>query len=508
MKITELPDNFRPAKSSDDAANELPNQDHKIQFAYLAAVLPKVETLTGLARRFRDEKNPKAQAAASELAKRTMQKHQSLIPDPREIEDQDETEEHLNIKALAQLKLAADNIKNLDDYTPQDTDDPDYLWYDQCCRFITQAKATEYLSDEARQANLHQNLSSQTSKVQQYQYTQARKAFIQAMTLQHDKAENNRREIAVRNRDLPRPKGGSKRLLQHVSQASNAAFDAAHIIHPIRRTDLPLKFSTSIEGKIVDMNWIEEAVKEFRQSINDYSVNISKRYDAITEQIDEVDLIIMEGKDSIIVKLFEDPYPLSKERRESDLEINHHLNIIERQCEDMLRSPKTDRANRNACHRLIATARMNRACVNAGIAYAPREPIYDVIAAVRQNTGLVAARRVALAITNQNWDLANYLTENSLQHNPQDPTPYRTAVEAGLPYPVISVVMTSTGDNTPAKWLALIDEYPQIPEFTARLSEEHLESGYHAEIDQWLVENDIPNWHQAGPKIEPPSHAK
>ena len=85
-----------------------------------------------------------------------MQKHQSLIPDPREIADQDETEEHLNIKALAQLKFAADTIKNLDDYTPQDTDDPDYLWYDQCCRFITQAKATEYLSDEARQANLHQ----------------------------------------------------------------------------------------------------------------------------------------------------------------------------------------------------------------------------------------------------------------------------------------------------------------------------------------------------------------
>ena len=34
MKITELPDNFRPAKSSDDTANELPNQDRKIQFAY------------------------------------------------------------------------------------------------------------------------------------------------------------------------------------------------------------------------------------------------------------------------------------------------------------------------------------------------------------------------------------------------------------------------------------------------------------------------------------------
>ena len=88
------------------------------------------------------------------------------------------------------------------------------------------------------------------------------------------------------------------------------------------------------------MNWIEEAVKEFRQSINDYSVNISKRYDAINEQIDEVDLIIMEGKDSIIVKLFEDPYPLSKERRESDLEINHHLNIIERQCQTCCGHPK------------------------------------------------------------------------------------------------------------------------------------------------------------------------
>lgn len=504
MKITDLPDNFRPAKSTDDAVDEFPNQENKIQFAYLAAVLPKVETLTGLARRFRDEKNPKAQAAASELAQLTLQKHQSLIPDPREIDDQDETEAHLNIKAMAQLKHAEEKLKELDNYTPQDDNDPDYLWYNQCCRFITQAKATEYLSDEARQAHLHQTLSSQTTKIPRYQYTQARKAFTQATTLQNNKAENNRLEIAKRDNNLPRPKGASRRLRQHISQASNKAFDAAHIINPIRRTDFPTKFSPSLEGKIVDMNWIEEAVEEFRNSINDYSVNISKGYDETTEQIHELDLIIMEGENSIIVKLFEDPYPLSKERRESDLEINHHLNIIERQCENMLRSPKTDANNRNACYRLIATARMNRACVNAGIAYTPRKPIYDVIAAVQQNTGLIAARRVALAITGQNRDLAYYLMENSAQHNPQDTTPYRIAIEAGLPYPVISAVMTSTGNNTPAEWQSLINEYPQIPEFTTRLSEDHLESGDHTEIDQWLMENDIPSWHEARPNNGPP----
>ena len=505
MKITDLPDNFRPAKSTDDAADEFPNQENKIQFAYLAAVLPKVETLTGLARRFRDEKNPKAQAAASELARLTLQKHQSLIPDPREIDDQDETEAHLNIKAMAQLKQAEEKLKELEDYTPQDDNDPDYLWYNQCCQFITQAKATEYLSEETRQAHLHQTLSSQTTKIPRYEYTQVSKAFAQAMTLQNNKAENNRLEIAKRDNDLPRPKGASKRLIQHISQASNKAFDAVHIINPIRRTDLPTKFSPSLQSKTVDMNWIEEAVEEFRNSINDYSVNIGKGYDETNEQIHALDLIIMEGENSIIVKLFEDPYPLSKERRESNLEINHHLNIIERQCENMLRSPKIDTDNRNACHRLIATARMNRACVSAGIAYTPRKPIYDVIGAVRQNTGLIAARRVALAITGQNRDLAYYLMENSLQHNPQDATPYRTAIAAGLPYPVISVVMTSTDNNTPAEWQSLINEYPQIPEFTTRLSEEHLESGNHTEIDQWLMENNIPSWHEAGPNNSAPS---
>ena len=59
--------------------------------------------------------------------------------------------------------------------------------------------------------------------------------------------------------------------------------------------------------------------------------------------------------------------------------------------------------------------------------------------------------------------------------------------------------MTSTGDNTPANWLALIDEYPQIPEFTTRLSEEHLENGNHAKLTNGSSKTISPTGIKPGP---------
>ena len=377
---------------------------------------------------------------------------------------------------------------------------PEYAWYKNRIAFICNTAAIEFCvgaaADSSRNHEPHLYLAYQ-------------KAIERVLEL-----NTNIMNVIARDQKMPKPFRAAKRLINQVSTADARVYDVRHSLNKVKRQKAPVFYSKLTSAHTININQMQNILNQFKNEESDYVFPAVMSYDEETGKEQFLDLAVMDVPEGIFVKRMDDGYPKTHDRTLE--EITNHLQNVYHKCRTAAQKPSRNKTHDQRALRVMQQVRTQLEALKAGIIYLPRENIVKVMHAAEEATGdpdIIEKMAGVIAINKDLLrdnliDQANEIekeTDSSANHEDV----VRKAIEAGLPYDTITVIMSMLDIETFKTWNNMMTEYPHLPKFlpeamtgyivATKITTQDYKERYPT-WDEWTKENQITSTQMEGPE--------